>query len=1060
MTVNRSFTSPIIWQLCSLFFVGSNNVAFDDSGWNSFGGDASHRAYLNTSILNQFFYIPLQWTQSLDITSGLELHYATISSGYVWLTSPCCIYKIHPRHGELQTFDLHQIDQTASWTWDSAIGPAIGFNDKIIIQTRQCRPTQDDSSWCASVTLWTAAYASDNVTLLWNVEVNTKASYYDYPYGVTPSVGHNLIYYGGGLHNRNMFAVDATSGIIQYTASVDTDTGPDSWAPTVYNGRVFWHSVQFFAEIDSNGNKLWSVQFDPVVIGPYGQPPHTRFVPVITQQIAVITRQLHYGDSILQICAVDIDTHDIIWCNQCEYPTAFAGSFRDYSASTDNEDVYITCQHEIQSMDVYTGNISNTYNCTLCGGQPIITNDAIIVNSAYGVQVLNKQNGVLFDALPHSGHIALYQDMLYVTNQDTGVLYAYSFNATTTAPNTTAALITTTMETTDTFYTSDTTEQSLNDSTDTYLGNFAKMVLEPHCGPAITKQLFGNKEDVGFMLNEYDVGKLILNSFLEFFTFFCISLFIQAMISTYCMRCFTCFHSKTDSANTSMKKLKSQKMLKCCTRAMFVCVLLVSLTVIVHFIYDINYHYKYINQIISKDHFDAYCSDQPTDCWKRPEGGERKCNALNYCDPPEPVCCDKELGIPYIVGACSCGFDPVDGSCHHNDGCGYSYYTTFEMMKQCRWVYYILISQNAKIFQYATILSFVFIDAVFYLCVVLMLSSCSGCGIMYMQQCISCCCSCSPEHCPHCRDHKCYPCANRSCTNECDCLCFCICVPIMPQCCWIGLGLGVIAFLVVLVVVTLVIVSIIGMIPLFIIICIVSIPLVCVRHNMQCKAYCIDMVVMFERVLRINTVEVEQKKFTLSFGEYIERNDDEYITQTMTNMDEESEYWFESEFDEFEAIELVTKPQITQKIEKCEMEKGYLCFDISHHNKDGFSLCDSCKTNQTNYPQHHRAFIRRQREFMIQQSNRNQMNWLRRLNIFIPILSPLLLILFIATNQVIVAHTLMFWDQQFNWYNTWYFWTDFWVGFGDTFMNWLLLLSNKELLMEFLHDLIYFSFTW
>eukprot|EP01083_Nonionella_stella_P256273 878548_1 len=603
MTVNRSFTSPIIWQLCSLFFVGSNNVAFDDSGWNSFGGDASHRAYLNTSILNQFFYIPLQWTQSLDITSGLELHYATISSGYVWLTSPCCIYKIHPRHGELQTFDLHQIDQTASWTWDSAIGPAIGFNDKIIIQTRQCRPTQDDSSWCASVTLWTAAYASDNVTLLWNVEVNTKASYYDYPYGVTPSVGHNLIYYGGGLHNRNMFAVDATSGIIQYTASVETDTGTDSWA--------------------------------------------------------------------------------------------------------------------------------------------------------------------------------------------------------------------------------------------------------------------------------------------------------------------------------------------------------------------------------------------------------------------------------------------------------------------------LIRGQNAKIFQYATILSFVFIDAVFYLCVVLMLSSCSGCGIMYMQQCISCCCSCSPEHCPHCRDHKCYPCANRSCTNECDCLCFCICVPIMPQCCWIGLGLGVIAFLVVLVVVTLVIVSIIGMIPLFIIICIVSIPLVCVRHNMQCKAYCIDMMVMFERVLRINTVEVEQKKFTLSFGEYIERNDDEYITQTMTNVDEESEYWFESGFEEFEAIELVTKPQITQKIEKCEMEKGYLCFDISHHKfEDGFELCDACQTNQTNYPQHHRAFIRRQREFMIQQSNRNQMNWLRRLNIFIPILSPLLLILFIATNQVIVAHTLMFWDQQFNWYNTWYFWTDFWVGFGDTFMNWLLLLSNKELLMEFLHDLIYFSFTW
>eukprot|EP01084_Bolivina_argentea_P115095 204755_1 len=65
------------------------------------------------------------------------------------------------------------------------------------------------------------------------------------------------------------------------------------------------------------------------------------------------------------------------------------------------------------------------YSCTDCIGQPIVTNDTLIVNSNSGVKIFVKETGKLIYTLDSYGMIALSEQKLYVTNNEDGTVQMY-----------------------------------------------------------------------------------------------------------------------------------------------------------------------------------------------------------------------------------------------------------------------------------------------------------------------------------------------------------------------------------------------------------------------------------------------------------------------------------------------------------------------------------------------------------------------------------------------------------------------------------------------------------
>ena len=89
---------------------------------------------------------------------------------------------------------------------------------------------------------------------------------------------------------------------------------------------------------------------------------------------------------------------------------------------------------------MFNGDLVRTYTCFNCGGQPIITNDAVIINSDDGVKIFDKVSMELIQTLDISGMIALSGNRLFVTDKSNGAIKAYLFDVnyrttTTTTPS-------------------------------------------------------------------------------------------------------------------------------------------------------------------------------------------------------------------------------------------------------------------------------------------------------------------------------------------------------------------------------------------------------------------------------------------------------------------------------------------------------------------------------------------------------------------------------------------------------------------------------------------------
>eukprot|EP01084_Bolivina_argentea_P105468 188870_1 len=377
------------------------------SNWPVFGGDSAHTGYKNIDLLTNG-NATLLWSKTILPS----LTYATISNNKYYTISGKRFNSLGYNLYILNALTGDQIESINIGEGDS-IGPPIEANGQIIINMVG-----------SNEGLYIKSYVNNNYNMKW--QATGGAQWPNYPYGVTPSDIDTTIYFAGGTYNGEMYAVNGLNGISEFTAHIPTGFGCDYWAPTVYKGRVFMNAQPgegngYLAEIDTiNGNVLKEIDLPSEWDG-----YTTGWVTSIANNIAIASNR---SNSRLGYNGIDLSTYKIIWNHQCAKPSTFTGSFLDYTAATDGIYVFIVCKDEILSLSLINGVLIKNYYCSNCGGQPIVTNDVLIVNSEEGVKIFNKISTQLIQILNNSGMIALYQNKLYVTNQQDGSISAYIFD--------------------------------------------------------------------------------------------------------------------------------------------------------------------------------------------------------------------------------------------------------------------------------------------------------------------------------------------------------------------------------------------------------------------------------------------------------------------------------------------------------------------------------------------------------------------------------------------------------------------------------------------------------
>ena len=403
--------------------IGKNIFGPSSPDWPTFAGDPSHSGFKDVRL--DVVSSRLLWSSSI-----VPQTYATIFNDYYMTMSSVGVIILNATTGN--PIYVIPIPNT---NYDPST-PIFAFDREII--------------GYSSNNITTSAYLdnSNSYQESWSFS-ETMGFLFSNQYGVTPSDTHNIIYISGGYYNSNMYAVNATNGQLLFTVY----SGPDGcyqWTPTVYNGRVFINncdpnSVSFFTEINAT-------EYNYIAWRVYLNTPKSwytqNWVPAISNNIAVVrSNRTNYNTTTEMyqysaVAAIDINTHDLLWSQFCQESPQMPSisMLQDYSAANDGKYAYVSC-HDIgvKSFDLFTGKLERIYPCQedeedVCIGQPLITENAVIVNSVKGAKIFNKRTGKMIKTLPFPGMPTLFvngsQKILYLNHQNGsygGGIYAYSF---------------------------------------------------------------------------------------------------------------------------------------------------------------------------------------------------------------------------------------------------------------------------------------------------------------------------------------------------------------------------------------------------------------------------------------------------------------------------------------------------------------------------------------------------------------------------------------------------------------------------------------------------------
>jgi uncharacterized repeat protein (TIGR01451 family) len=237
------------------------------------------------------------------------------------------------------------------------------------------------------------------------VEAATGAILWTAPYGgqwdwyLAPLVVGDGVWIDGGTYG-GMYGFDsATGGQRFFNAYNDMFEG---WTPSYYGGVVYsWENDVFKASDPVYGTLFWSVY-------PPSNPSWTGSMNTAAaiQSFRAVLMANSYLD------CVDLDSHSVAWSN--------SGTFTGSPAIASNIVYCIantTTDGQVNAYDLAGGSLLGSYVATGdtgLSGQPIATDDCLLVASSSKTYIFNLQNHQLVQTLPFGGAISLADGNLYL----------------------------------------------------------------------------------------------------------------------------------------------------------------------------------------------------------------------------------------------------------------------------------------------------------------------------------------------------------------------------------------------------------------------------------------------------------------------------------------------------------------------------------------------------------------------------------------------------------------------------------------------------------------------
>ncbi len=358
-----------------------SNVTGD---WPTFGNGPAHTGY-QPLTLGAYLYQP-GWSVTYP-TSTSGLNQVAVAGGRIFVTPLS-------RFGDSFLSTLDASTGTELWrrqfVSSNSINPPTFDSGKVYVQKgKSTSPGNDSQLWCLDAatgnTNWFAPFGAQ-----WE-------SYF------APTVFSGGVWINGGTYG-GLYGFNTSDGSQRFFNSSLPQY--DQWTPAYYDGTVYtWVAGVFRAHDPTTGVISWSLTAST------GNPYSVNSAPAIDQGRAFVVGYSNF-------CAIDLTTRAIAWSP--------GGSFKG-SPAVANGAVFALSGSDAQSYDTQTGAHLGSYATgdTAIAGQPIVTNDALIVSSPTKTYIFKLGNFSPIQTIPYGGAASLANGVLYLAGP-TGVLRAYN----------------------------------------------------------------------------------------------------------------------------------------------------------------------------------------------------------------------------------------------------------------------------------------------------------------------------------------------------------------------------------------------------------------------------------------------------------------------------------------------------------------------------------------------------------------------------------------------------------------------------------------------------------
>lgn len=369
---------------------GTAAVSVLDSGsnvtgdWPTFGNGPAHTGY-QPLTLGAYLYQP-GWSVAYP-TSTSGLNQVAVAGGRIFVTP-------YTYFGDTYLSVLDASSGGELWrrqfVTSHSINPPTFDSGKVYVQKgKSTSPGNDSQLWCLD-----AATGNTN----WFAPFGAQWERY-----FAPTVFNGGVWIDGGTYG-GLYGFNTSDGTQRFFNSSLAQY--DQWTPAYYNGTVYtWVAGVFRAHDPATGAILWSVTAST------GNPYSVNSAPAIDQGRAFVVGYTNF-------CAIDLTTHAVAWSP--------GGSFKG-SPAVANGAVYALSGSNVQSYDTQTGALLGSYvtGDTTIAGQPIVTNDALIVSSPTKTYIFKLANFSPIQTIPYGGAASLANGILYLAGP-TGVLRTYN----------------------------------------------------------------------------------------------------------------------------------------------------------------------------------------------------------------------------------------------------------------------------------------------------------------------------------------------------------------------------------------------------------------------------------------------------------------------------------------------------------------------------------------------------------------------------------------------------------------------------------------------------------